>query len=246
MAQVRFYDLQFPESPSMVWSPNTCKTRYALNVKGIPYETVFVSFDGVHSEIPKLTKSDKRPTVPIIIDLAHDNKTVQDSWDIAHYLEKAYPNTPSLFDGHEGVHLFFHNYCTNQLLPPLFKLVVLDVHKRSGSESTQKWFRENREQRFGMTLEEFAGNPEDIIKVLPGLLKPFTDVLSSYPFLTGNKVGWADVMLASALTMVAAIKPEIFESYILTGYEHSSTLRNWWQRMKPYMGDAPPEILSRL
>ncbi|KAF7722452.1 hypothetical protein EC973_003117 [Apophysomyces ossiformis] len=239
MAQVRFYDLHFPDELNKVWSPNTCKTRYALNVKGIPYETVFVTFEDIHKEIPKITKSDVSPTVPVIVDLAHDNKAVQDSWDIALYLEKAYPETPSLFDGHEGVHLFFHNYCSNHLLPTLFKLAVLPVHQRCGPEHVRNGFRRYREQLWGQTLEEFAGNPADHIKALPDLLKPFTNVLSSYPFLTGNKVGWADVLLASSLTMTAVITPDVFGSHVLNGYEGSDALRNWWQRMETYMGDKP-------
>ncbi|KAG0164510.1 hypothetical protein DFQ28_010217, partial [Apophysomyces sp. BC1034] len=162
------------------------------------------------------------------------------SWEIAQYLEKVYPDSPSLFHGNEGVHLFFHNYCHTHLLRPLFQLVVLDVHRRSGPESTQKWFRENREARFGVTLEQFAGNPDDHLAALPKLLEPCTTILVSYPFLTGEKVGWADVVLASFLTMVAAIKPELFKSHILNGYTNSDSLRNWWQRMEIYMGEAPP------
>ncbi|KAG0161750.1 hypothetical protein DFQ28_005117, partial [Apophysomyces sp. BC1034] len=53
MAQVRLYDLKFPDEPRGVWSPNTCKTRYALNVKGIRYESEFVTFEEVHTVIPK-------------------------------------------------------------------------------------------------------------------------------------------------------------------------------------------------
>lgn len=36
MAKVRFYDLEL-DVPELVWSPNTCKTRYALNVKACVY-----------------------------------------------------------------------------------------------------------------------------------------------------------------------------------------------------------------
>ncbi|KAG0189963.1 hypothetical protein DFQ28_002661 [Apophysomyces sp. BC1034] len=240
MAQVRLYDLHLPDQPRGIWSPNACKTRYALNIKGIPYESEFLTFDEVRTEIPKVTKTDKPPTVPVIVDLAHDNKTVQDSWEIAQYLEKVYPDSPSLFDSNEGVHLFFHNYCNTHLLRPLFQLVVLDAYRRSGPESTQKWYRENREELLGQTLEQFAGNPDDHLAALPKLLEPCTTVLLSYPFLTGEKVGWADVVLASYLTMVAALKPELFKSHILSGYTNSDSLRNWWKRMEIYRGEAPP------
>ncbi|KAG0165924.1 hypothetical protein DFQ28_008138 [Apophysomyces sp. BC1034] len=246
MAQVRLYDLHFPDDPRGVWSPNTCKTRYALNVKGIPYESEFLTLYEVPTEIPKITKTGERPTVPVIVDLAHDNKPVQESWEIAKYLEKAYPDSSSLFHGNEGAHLFFHSYCNTQILPPLFQLVVLDVLRRSGPESYQKFFRAHHEARVGLTLEQFAGNPDDILKKFPKLLEPCITVLLSYPFLTGEKVGWADVTLAATLTVLDAIKPELFKSHILSGYTNSDSLRNWWQRMEIYRGEAPPNASPRL
>jgi hypothetical protein len=32
MAQIKFYDLEI-NTPQRIWSPNTCKTRFALNYK---------------------------------------------------------------------------------------------------------------------------------------------------------------------------------------------------------------------
>ena len=40
--------------------------------------------------------------VPVIVDKNHDGKCVNDSWEIAKYLEKTYPDQPSLFKGTSG------------------------------------------------------------------------------------------------------------------------------------------------
>ena len=75
--------------------------------------------------------------MPIIVDLAHDNKVIQDSWDIALYLEEAYPDTPSLFHENQGVHKFFYDYSSTQVVVPLFKLCVLHVANNCGDEKNQ-------------------------------------------------------------------------------------------------------------
>lgn len=64
------------------------------------YYSSYFQFDKQNS------KSDKKPTVPVIEDLANINKAIQDSWGIALYLEEVYPDTPSLFHGNVGVHKF--------------------------------------------------------------------------------------------------------------------------------------------
>ena len=38
-----------------------------------------------------------------MVDENHDGKWVNDSWEIAKYLEKTYPDQPSLFKGTSGV-----------------------------------------------------------------------------------------------------------------------------------------------
>lgn len=74
---VVFYDLELLKKPGLAWSPNTCKTRYALNLKvygifqkmsnytvlnniayiqNVPYETKWVNFDDIKTVIPAITQ----------------------------------------------------------------------------------------------------------------------------------------------------------------------------------------------
>ncbi|KAL1931682.1 hypothetical protein VTP01DRAFT_9825 [Rhizomucor pusillus] len=245
MPEIRLYDL-YLDTLGEIWSPNTCKTRFALNVKGIEYETEWLTFAGVHSAIPKVTKTGKKPTVPVIEDLKHGGKAVQESWEIAQYLEEAYPDYPSLFHGNAGVHYFFHNYCTHNILTKVFKLCVLKIHSRITPKELQDWFRQDRETQFKMTLEEFAGDENQHIKVLSHNLGPVGRVLTSYPYLTGDKVGWADVVLAAYFTLFARMRPDLFEQIVLNAPKYGSAFKAWWARMEKYRQDRPPPANARI
>ncbi|CDS05103.1 hypothetical protein LRAMOSA07632 [Lichtheimia ramosa] len=245
MAKVRFYDLEL-DVPELVWSPNTCKTRYALNVKGIPYETKWLTFAQVHEVIPGLTKTGKAPTVPVIVDLAHGDKVVQESWEIAKYLEEAYPDHASLFNGNEGAHFFFHEYCTRKLLPKIFKLCVLTIHSKVTPSSLQQWFRDSREKAFKMPLEKFAGDPQKHIDAIKELLEPIGRVLKKYPYMTGQQAGWADVVLASYFRMLLVHRPELFDSLVIHDPKAGAEFAAWWKRMDKYMQLQPPSPDARM
>ncbi|KAI0699939.1 hypothetical protein C8T65DRAFT_658659 [Cerioporus squamosus] len=97
-----FYDI-----PGVVkgkaWSPNTWKTRYALNVKGIPYKTVWVEYPDIEALCKKIgaTPAEKRKdgtplyTLPIIYD-PNTKSVISYSAAIARYLDSTYPHTPRL------------------------------------------------------------------------------------------------------------------------------------------------------
>lgn len=121
--------------------------------------------------------------MPIIVDLSHHNQVIQDSWDIALYLEENFPDTPSLFHGNVGLHKFFYDYCTFNILPILFKLIVLSID----CGPSQAWFRKNNEAKFGTTLEVYAGDSNKNMEALKLALVPIYHVLKKYPFITGDK-----------------------------------------------------------
>ncbi|KAI9310875.1 hypothetical protein BX666DRAFT_2003453 [Dichotomocladium elegans] len=246
MAPIRFYDLELGSIPKQFWSPNTCKTRFALNFKGIPYDTEWLSFQEVPKVVPTITKSKAFPTVPIIVDIAHDNHVVQDSWEIAQYLEKAYPDTPSLFHGQIGVHLFFHEYCTRKLLPKIFKLCVLTIRDRITPESAQQWFTKTREKAFRMPLEKFAGDPKDHMKGITELLIPIGRVLKQHPYITGHQAGWADIVLAAYLQLFVMHRPELFDALVINDPKYGSAFSAWWKRVEIYRGNQPPSAAARL
>ncbi|KAI8637282.1 hypothetical protein BD408DRAFT_424789 [Parasitella parasitica] len=219
-----FYDLELLNKPGLVWSPNTCKTRYALNLKNIPYETKWVNFANIQEIIPPTTKSSSRPTVPIIV---HNDKPVVDSWDIAVYLEEQFPNNPSLFHGNTALHKFFLHYSDKCINSSVYRIVLLDIHASTGDEKLQDWFRKDRESSMrGKSLEQFAGDVKDNVAKLKTGIALVSSHFAGYPYLTGDKPGWADVVLLSHLTFLVALKPEIFETAVLS----DERIRAWWNR----------------
>lgn len=101
MAPIVFYDIAHkPPVSESCCSPNPWKTRLALNFKGVQYSTSWVGM----LDITKVRQSLGQPasrkfangsdfyTLPMIQDTA-TNATVGDSFDIAVYLQRTYPDS---------------------------------------------------------------------------------------------------------------------------------------------------------
>ncbi|KAL0095726.1 hypothetical protein J3Q64DRAFT_1844458 [Phycomyces blakesleeanus] len=233
MKPIQFYDLLLPALGEKAWSPNTYKTRFTLNIKKLPYETTWVTFKEIYTLIPDITKTGNPPTVPIIVDTEKE-KAIQDSLKIAQYLEVTYPESPSLFHGDEELHRSFQATFDTRLVLHLICIIVLKVVKACGDEAAQARFREVREAKYGKTVEQFAGDPEDHIKQIHEVLKDTRKILAEKPYLTGSKVGWADITLASQLRTVDALDHELFDSRILDDTNGGKSLREWYERMSVY------------
>lgn len=119
--------------------------------------------------------------MPVIVS---DGKGIRESWDIANYLEEAFPDKPSVFNGNPGIHKFFETYCHRNVTFNIYRMVVLDIYEHSGNK---EWFRQDREKMMGTSLEKFAGHPDDHKSALKGALTPIHTVLQTYPFVTGEK-----------------------------------------------------------
>ncbi|EEB94531.1 hypothetical protein MPER_06640 [Moniliophthora perniciosa FA553] len=101
---ITLYDVgptQDPKNPSI--SPHVRKTRYTLNYKRIPYIVSWVNFFNLEEiakrvgAAPTSVRADGSPryTVPFIVD-SSTGAVVSDSYHIAEYLDKTYPDTPRL------------------------------------------------------------------------------------------------------------------------------------------------------
>ncbi|TFK39658.1 hypothetical protein BDQ12DRAFT_63644 [Crucibulum laeve] len=111
---ITFYD--FASSvPGVTMSINTWKTRYSLNYKQIPYKTEWIEVSDIERVCKKagIPPSSKKAdgsdfyTLPAIYD-ASTNTGVSDSLVIAAYLDKTYPDKPTLLPaGTEALHAAF-------------------------------------------------------------------------------------------------------------------------------------------
>jgi glutathione S-transferase len=196
-AEVRLYELVLENGRSA--SPYVWRIRYALAHKGVPFECVPIGF----TEIPKVLGG-RFKTVPVI---EHGDTILAESWDIADYLERAFPGQPPLFSGPAEYAMvrLMDTWFSAQIMRKMFQLYVLDVHNAARTED-RPYFRQSREGYLkGPSLEEFTADRAAILPVLREALTPLRSQLSRYAFLGGNTPNYADYIALGALHWVASV-----------------------------------------
>ncbi len=194
---ITMYDLAGVEADRR-FSPFCWRARMALAHKGLAVETVPWHF----------TEKDKLPTpnagrVPVIVD---GDTVVHDSSAIADYLETRYPDRPSLFGGEIGRALarFVQNWTETVLQTGLIRLVVLDIWKHVGP-ADQQYFRESREARLGITLEEAVADRESRLPAFRASLDPLRRTVERQDFVSGKAPAYADYIVFGAFQWARSI-----------------------------------------
>jgi glutathione S-transferase len=181
------YDLAGAD-PALRFSPYCWRTKLALAHKGLEVETVpwrftdrdVIAFSG-------------QGRVPVLVD---GERTVSDSWAIALYLEETYPDRASLFGAPAAaaVTRFVNAWADTILQAAMIRLIVSDI-ATIVHEKDRAYFRQSREQRFGMPLEEVTAGREDRLKGFRDMLLPLRHTLSAQPFLSGDVPAYADYIV---------------------------------------------------
>lgn len=184
------YDLAGAD-PDLRFSPYCWRIKFALAHKGLPVETIPWRF----TERDVLAFSGQG-RVPVIRDGDH---TVADSWAIAEYLEDTYP-TPTLFGGPGGrAHARFINAWTDFIVvPAVARLIIRDLLDVVAPQD-RDYFRQSRESRFAMTLEQTQMRREERLPAFRDLLVPVRQVLRTQPWLGGSAPSYADFILGGTL-----------------------------------------------
>jgi glutathione S-transferase len=190
------YDLCGAEAERR-FSPFCWRTRMALAHKGLPVETVPWRF----------IEKDKLPApnqgrVPVI----HDgDRVIHDSTAIADYLEEHYPDRPSLFGGEigRGLARFVQNWTETVVHIGLIRLVLLDIHRHLDPEN-QAYFRQDREKRFGTTLEDFVGDREARLPAFRASLDPLRRTVERQDFVSGKAPAYPDYIAFGAFQWARA------------------------------------------
>ena len=177
------------------FSPYCWRIRMALAQKGLDVECIPWRF----TEKDKI-KFSGQERVPVLMD---GNNTVADSWEIANYLENAYPDTPSLkLDN--GEILFIKFWAETVLHPEMLQMLVLDIHNNLRPED-QSYFRQSREKLLGKSLEEVVANRQDHLPRLHKLLNPLRSTLSKQEYLSGETPGFSDYIVFGAFQWARCI-----------------------------------------
>ena len=99
------------------------------------------------------------------------------------------------------------------------------------ADEDKKYFRESREAKIGMTLEEFSKKAPQALIQLQQQLSPIREMLTSQPYLAGESPTYADICLLSTRRGIAGINDTPF-------LEKGDILQSWYQRMLKNYPDA--------
>jgi glutathione S-transferase len=175
------------------FSPFGWRARMALAHKGLEADAAV--------ELIRFSDKDKlgfsgQKLVPVLVD---GETVVHDSWEIARHLETSYPNAPSLFGGEAGEAgaRLVAAYVDSQLHSLVARCVVADIPNVL-HEDDLPYFRESREKRFGMPLEQIVANREETRDQMKTTLYPVRVTLNRWDFLGGSTPSFADFAVFGA------------------------------------------------
>jgi glutathione S-transferase len=195
-------------------------TRFALNIKKIPYKTMWIEFPDIHALYQELGiaastfGADGKPvyTLPVIRDLEADS-IISESFKIVRYLDSKFPSSiPLVPDAAAGLQLAFRDLFTDTIMavyPPMVPMVIRALSPRSVD-----FYRSSREAAFGklfenicppgLKREEAWGRGESSF----GRLVPYFDAESTGPFIMGSRVSFADLQIAACLMWLIQLAPD--------------------------------------
>ncbi len=175
-----------------LFSPHCWKTRMSLAHKGLEFKSVATPFTKI-TDIEDGATS----TVPLIND---NGRIVSDSFEIAKYLDKAYPTRASLLGGDAGTALtsFIVNWSQSQLHPLIGALAMKDIHDLL-DDVDQAYFREDRESKINMTLEQMHAKRESKVEDFQQKFTPLKLMLQQQSFIGGKAPLFADYVVFGAL-----------------------------------------------
>ena len=199
--------------------------RYCLNIKGIPYKTVWVETPDIAPLLKRIGATyteDGAPryTLPTIYD-PNTGATVTESAVIARYLDKTYPSTATLIPKEtDALHEAFNLAFRNAIMMDLLAIGLLATYKQLSQRSAEG-FRRVHEASCKVKLEELApvGSEkrakhwkavEDGLHMFKGWLEADG---TKKTFFTGENIAFADVTIASWLTSMKVVCGEGSEEW---------------------------------
>jgi glutathione S-transferase len=190
-ADMKLYTLCGAET-ELRFSPHSWKAVMALAHKGFDFDEAPTAF----TKIPHL-EGGFSPTVPVLRD---GDTLVRDSFDIALYLDDAYPDRPSLFKGEGGRALSraVEGFSQSVIHPALMRIILVEIHDCLAPED-QHYFRTDREAKLGKNLEDVISSRETEIATFPAKLEPIRHLLKFQKWFGGESPLFADYIVFGAL-----------------------------------------------
>ncbi|KZV91653.1 hypothetical protein EXIGLDRAFT_615386, partial [Exidia glandulosa HHB12029] len=249
-APITFYDIS---SNKGVWSPNTWKTRLALNFKGIPYKTQWLSFTEIEPFMKKLgaKPTGKKPapddaedwyTCPVIAVPSADGsapKLIEESDAIAEYLDAAYPGTPKLFPaGTRALQAAFAQFFVPQVMMPTIPVLLAGVPGIL-DETNAKYVEESRLRWYGAPLNTWAPlGSEKRAGIWKTAEEAWGKLATMYAksdgvWLSGTQPVYADFLVVSVLAFAREVVQESEFTAMLKW--HGGVWGKLWAASSPYL-----------
>ena len=174
--------------------------------------------------------------VPI---LKHGEHVVTDSWAIACYLERAFPDAPSLFGGPVGESLthFFNLWADRELVPAIVPYLMRDVLD-CVEEADARHLRAQIEGFFKKSLEELASERGKALEQFRRRLQPVRKTLEQRRFFGGDAPAYADHILFGVLQWARVVSSA-------TVLEPSDVVAAWFERVLDLYGGVGRRELPR-
>jgi len=195
---IQLYDLASAD-PGLRFSPYCWRVKMALAHKGLAWE-----------EIPwHFTEKDRLPepsvgTVPVLVD---DGIAVSDSWKIALYLDERYPQKP-LFDSAQArSEALLIKFWIERTIHPFITRMGVGDFMSTLHEKDKAYFRQSREKRFGMPIEQFMQDRDQTREGFRTALEPLRAMLAEQPYVAGNNPGYADYIVFGILQWMRCGSP---------------------------------------
>jgi len=167
------------------------------------------------------------------------NTVVSDSYQIAEYLEKTYPDSPKLFpEGSEGLQAAFYDLFRTTITSAVPLLISKRVHGILLPRS-REYFRRAREQNLGKKLVEFddgAAEQWESYKVAHSKLATYYDRNGGGHFIQGDGLTYGDLNVAAYFARYKyAVGEESEEWKKMLTWDNGKWAR-LMEALKPYEG----------
>ena len=208
---------------------------------GIAHKGLDVTYVGCrHGDVEKLAFSGQAK-VPVLVDGKH---VICDSWDIACYLDDAYPERPALMDGPHGRALtrLVNIWADTQIDIPIVRSSFLDIFNNLHPNVDAANFRATREKRFGLTLEAMQEGHAANVAELSRNLAPLRALLRKQKWINGAEPAYGDYVVFGSFQFPRCLTGRRF-------LENNDPIAEWFSRVSrrfgglantvPTFGDLP-------
>jgi len=143
--------------------------------------------------------------LPTIID---GERKIESSWEVANYLERNFPESPSLFGGEVGTHLakFIHSWAEKNLLKHLYALIGQNIYEIL-ELNDRPLFEDFLQDRYNLKCDLIKNQKDEKVLKFRQSLDPFRLTMLDRPFLSGEIPAYADYILYGPLKWAEEIYP---------------------------------------